>query len=227
MSSVAAITGMRAEAALLPPGMDFVCTGGRADQSYHHAKRLLAEGAVGLASFGIAGGIDPALEPGALVIATNVATSEGLIASCEHWRLRLAAALPEAMSGVVAGTTVPVAFPIEKAALFRNWHALSVDLESDGVARACAEVGKPFVVLRAVADPASRIVPRSALIGLSELGRMRPLTVARGLVARPGDLRGLIRLGLETRTALRALSDAARRLGPSLGFEPGVAVGDD
>jgi adenosylhomocysteine nucleosidase len=227
VSSIAVIAGMRAEAALLPAGLAFVCTGGRSEQAYQEAKRLLAEGAAGLASFGIAGGIDPVLESGALVIATNVVTGDGLIASDERWRLRLAAALPDAMAGVVAGTTVPVAFPVEKAALFRSWHALSVDLESGGVARACAEVGKPFVVLRAVADPARRIIPRSALAGLTERGRMNPLAVARGLTKRPSDLRGLMQLGLETRRALRALSGATRRLGPTLGFEPGVAVGDD
>lgn len=227
MSGIAIITGMRAEAALLSPGLALVSTGGRPERAYQEAKRLLAEGAVGLASFGIAGGLDPALEPGTLVIATKVVTGDGPIASCERWRLSLAAALPRAISGVVAGTTAPVAFPIEKAALFRNWHALTADLESGGTARACAEADKPFVVLRAVADPARRVIPRSALAGLTKTGRMNPLGVARSLLVRPGDLRGLMQLGLETRTALRALSDAARRLGPAFGFEPGVAVGND
>jgi hypothetical protein len=127
----------------------------------------------------------------------------------------------------VVGAAEAVTYPLAKASLHRRWHALVVDMESAAVARACAEAGKPFAVLRAIADPADRAIPRTALVGLSESGRMRPFAVARGVLARPGDLAGLMRLGTETRVALRALAGAARRLGPTLGFEPGMAVGNE
>jgi hopanoid-associated phosphorylase len=220
VSDLAVIVGMRAEAALLPRGVSVVATGGRAARAETEAQRLLAEGAAGLLSFGIAGGLDPSLASGALVIGMTVAMSEGLLPADGSWSLRLAALLPDAKSGVVASPPQAVAYPLEKAALFRNWHALAVDLESAAVARACTEAGKPFAVIRAVADPASRVLPRSALVGLTESGRMNPFAVARNALMRPSDVPGLVKLGGETRVALRALADATRRLGPALGFEP-------
>ncbi len=49
-------------------------------------------------------------------------------------------------------------------------------------------------MIRAVADPASRTIPRAALNGLTESGRMNPFAAARGVLARPGDLPGLMKL---------------------------------
>jgi hypothetical protein len=226
---------MRAEAALLPRGVRVVCSGGRPGRAYDEARRLLGEGASALLSFGIAGGLDPALATGALVIGTAVVVGDKMIMCDQRWveSLRVALSPPyqpsplkgegEGTKGVttgpIFGAAQAVVYPAEKTALHRRWQALTVDLESSGVARACAETGKPFAVLRAVADPAMRAIPRSALVGLTAAGRMNPFAVGRGLLARPGDLPGLMKLGRETRIALRALADAARRLGPTLGFE--------
>ncbi|HEY1721472.1 MAG TPA: nucleoside phosphorylase [Magnetospirillaceae bacterium] len=226
-ASIAIICGMRTEAALLPRGIEFVCTGGRANDALDEARRLLAGGAAGLLSFGIAGGLDPTLRTGALVIGTTVAVSEGKLAADAAWAARLAAALPEAKAGVIAGVAQPVAYPLEKAALFRNWQALVVDMESGAVARACAEAGKPFAVIRAVADPAARTIPRAALNGLTPSGRMNPVAAVRGVIERPSELPGLMKLAVQTRAALRTLADATRRLGPTLGFETLTTLVDE
>ena len=234
----AIVAGMRAEAALLPRAARVVCTGGRAAQAYAEARRLLSEGAAGLLSFGIAGGLDPALAPGALVVGTSVIVGEQEIACDARWvaSLRVPLSPPSrpspfkgegedrkgaaaTMFGVIFGASEAIAYPAAKTALHRRWRALTVDLESGGVARACAEANRPFAVLRAVADPASRAIPRSALAGLTLSGRINPFGVARSLIARPGELPALLQLGGETRTALRTLADAARRLGPTFGFE--------
>lgn len=226
MNGIAVIAGMRAEAALLPPNMVFACTGGNAARAYDEAGRLLAEGADALLSFGIAGGLDPALRTGDLVIGTAVVVGDQQRPCDSGWSQALLAALPAAHSGAIYGATNAVTYPAEKGSLFRRSRAIAVDLESAGAALACTEAGKPFAVLRAIADPASRAIPPSALAGLTPLGRMDPLAVVRRLLANPGDLTGTMKLGLETRTALRALADAARRLGPSFGFEPGMPGGD-
>lgn len=225
---IAVICGMRAEAALLPREVTVVCTGGRVAKAETEARRLLAEGALGVLSFGIGGGLDPALASGALVIGTGVVADDAIIPCDVTWAESLRVVLsPDAKSGIVASPAEPVTFPVEKVALFRAHHALAVDLESAAVARACAEAKKPFAVIRAVADPAMRIIPRAALNGLTESGRMNPLAAARGLLARPGDLPGLLKLAGETRLALKSLADAARRLGPSLGFQALTTLVDE
>ncbi len=226
-AKIAVIAGMRAEAALLPRGVAFACAGGNTARAYDEAKRLLADGAGALLSFGIAGGLDPARRTGDLVIGSAVVVGDATHSCDSGWRMALSAALPGAVNGIVYGAANAVVYPVEKELLFRRTRSIAVDLESAGVALACFEAGKPFAVLRAIADPASRAIPPAALAGLTPLGRMDPLAVLRGVLRRPGDLGGLMRLGAETRTALRALAGAARRLGPALGFEPGMAVGHE
>jgi len=219
VTSIAVIVGLRAEAAALPRGTTYACVGGRPSRAASEARRLLADGAAGLLSFGIAGGLDPAVAPGDLVVGTEVVAGEDSFVCDSRWVEALTDAIPEARRGVIVGASAPLASPIEKLASHRRFHGLAVDLESADVARACAAAGKPFAVLRAVADPATRSIPKSALAGLTATGRMRPFAVARAMLAHPHDLPGLIVLANDTRAALRALTGAARRLGPSLGFE--------
>jgi hopanoid-associated phosphorylase len=223
---IAVICGMRSEAALLPRGTAFACTGGNAARAYDEAQRLLAEGAAGLLSFGIAGGLDPALRPGDLIVGTGVVVGDHTLPCDAAWAERLHAAVPGAKPGAIYGAANAVTFPAEKDSLFRRTRAVAVDLESAGMALACAEAGRPCAVLRAIADPASRAIPPSALKGLTPMGRIDSLPVLRSLLANLGEAGGLMRLGMETRTALGSLADAARRLGPALGFEALAPLGD-
>ena len=98
--------------------------------------------------------------------------------------------------------------PAAKALLFASFGALAVDMESGAVAEACVRAGKPFAVLRAIADPAGRGIPALAMRGLGPEGETRPLAVAAGLLRRPGDLPALIRLGRDSQAALAALGVA-------------------
>ena len=76
VSPLGLITGMKSEAALLyaaaQDGSDPVCpmiavTGGDPLRAETAAREFATAGAAGLISFGIAGGLDPALEPGDLI----------------------------------------------------------------------------------------------------------------------------------------------------------------
>ncbi|MGE5504698.1 MAG: nucleoside phosphorylase [Actinomycetota bacterium] len=210
---IAVVVGMKSEAALV--AVQVVCSGGVTARAEALARRLLAEGASGLLSFGIAGGLAPALMPGAIVVGTEV---DGI--PCDPaWTERLHATLPEAVAGPVRGVELAAASPEAKAAL-RIGGALAVDMESGAVARVCQEAGKPFAVLRAVADPYDRGLPVAALSGLDGDGNPRPFKVMAELLRRPSDLPGLIRVALDSRAALLALGAAARRLGPALGHQP-------
>ncbi|MDR3439299.1 nucleoside phosphorylase [Telmatospirillum sp.] len=219
MTGIGIIVGMRSEAALLPASCRIACSGGLPAKARRLADGLLADGVKGLVSFGIAGGLEPSLRPGDLVIATGVATPEGIVATDVAWRRRLTAALPAARGGLIQGENKIAATPERKAILFGNTRAVAVDLESAAVAQACAAAGIPFAVIRAVADPAERRLPTLALDALDETGRPRPMKVAAGLLRRPEELPGLIRVGLDSRAALSALRAAVRRLGPALGFQ--------
>ncbi|HLN22709.1 MAG TPA: nucleoside phosphorylase [Patescibacteria group bacterium] len=217
-SRIGAVTGLRAEARLLT-GCAVACGGGDPDRAEVLARRLLAEGAAGMVSFGIAGGLRDDLRPGTLVVGEWVVSGEAVLACDEAWSLRLLGQLPGSIGGTVVGARQAVTTPAAKRRLARRWQAVSVDLESAAVARVCAQAGKPFAVLRAIADPVEREIPAPALAGLDLQGRMQPGAVAARLLRQPQHLLGLVRLGWDSRAALTALGRAVRLLGPSLGFQ--------
>jgi hypothetical protein len=92
--------------------------------------------------------------------------------------------------------------------LFQRTGAVAVDLESGAVARAATKAGIPFIVLRAIADSATRDLPPAARIGLDAQGRATLGTVLGSVLSHPGQLPALIRLALDTRVALKALARA-------------------
>lgn len=199
---VLVVVGMRMEAALLPPDVAVVVgtDPGRLEAA--------AAGASAILSFGICGGLDGALPVGALISATRV-RGRGAYAADPGWSLALARATG-ARPGILAGATVPARDPAAKARLRGATDALAVDLESEAAA-ACAHLHRlPFAALRAVADTAADTLPRAALEGLRDDGRVAPGRVLLALLRRPGELPALVTVARRTRIALRALRGAVR-----------------
>ncbi len=213
---IAAITGLVAEARIVQRmGLRAEAAGGRADATCAAIATLLAEGAGALMSFGICGGLDPALRPGALILPRTVLDEEGgryHVDSVLHEELSaaLAGAGLTASEGHMLGATAPAATPAGKAALHRTTGAAAIDLESHLVAGGAAAARIPFVVLRAVADPAERGLPPAALIGLDGKGRAAFGSVLQSIARQPGQMLALLQLALDTQQALAALRRAVR-----------------
>ncbi len=179
---------------------------GRAAQA---ARRLLSDGCSALLSFGMAGGLDPALAPGTLVLATAVQAPDGEnYPSDEAWRAALGARIP-ALAAILLGCDAPVSDPAEKARLFAATGAAAVDMESHAIAAVAADAGIPFLALRAVADPAHRAVPPAALLGVGPDGGTRPGAVLAALVFAPREIPSVMALAGESRRALSALRGVA------------------
>jgi adenosylhomocysteine nucleosidase len=167
-----------------------------------------------LVSFGIGGGLMPQLRAGDVIISGEV------VAEGRSWRgnellcRRLADLAAEigAFSGPVLGSRRILATRRAKARAWAETGALAVDLESDLVARAAADAGIPFVVLRAVSDSLSRNLPPAALIPLAEDGTPDMIRVLAAVLRRPHRHLGLLGLARETRRALSALVGPAHAL---------------
>ena len=208
------LTGLAQEAAIARRISPLVaCSASDPARAERLARDLAGQGATALLSFGIAGGLAPGLRSGDLVIGTAVATDAAIIPCDPDLAAQFAAALPGAVQGDVWGGTVIVDTAAAKARLHRDSGAVIVDLESAAVARAAAEAGLPFGVLRAVADPAAHGLPPAALVGLDAEGRPAIGPVLRALARSPGQLPALIRLGRQSSAAMKALLAAAGRLG--------------
>jgi hopanoid-associated phosphorylase len=213
--TVGILVGMRSEADVVGHKRGLVAvSGGIAAKSLDLARRLLANPHVdGIVSFGIAGGLHPDLHPGDVIVGDWVAVEGQRIACDGVWTARLVSALHRhVQGGGIAGAAVAVTSAQDKAALYRETGALAVDLESGAAAVAAREAGKKLAVVRVVADPASRALPRAALVGLGEDGETRPWEVVKALAGSPGDLPGLIRLAFDSNKAMAALGRAVAAL---------------
>lgn len=214
---VLAVVGMRAEARLLPRGVEVVCAGGDPRRTAAALAARGPEGVRAVLSFGLAGGLDPALPAGALVSAGRLRCADGTVRPVDpDWSSRLAA-VPGGRIGVLAGAAALVASPPAKRALRAFTGAVAVDLESDGAGAFAARHGLPFAVLRAVADDAGATLPHAAAVGLRPDGRPHLPRVLWALTRRPGELPDLIRAARASAAALEALAAAAARLGGDLG----------
>jgi len=165
------------------------------------AERLVARGAGALLSFGLAGGLDPALAPGALVVPAEVVAGDG--------RFATDAALSAWLGGVNAPALLAgeaaLADPAAKRAAFLASGAAAVDLESGAVARVAARHGLPFAVLRAVCDPGGRTLPPAALAALDSRGAIGAWRVLASVLAHPGQVPALLALAGDAARARRAL----------------------
>jgi adenosylhomocysteine nucleosidase len=223
------VTGLAAEAKLVEKAFArtgswerhreprVACDGPGPERAAAAAARLARDGAAVLISFGICGGLDPELRPGDLLLAESVLTGDGARhpASAEQ-RQVLAARLSglgfRIAAGALLGRDRPLAGAADKGARFAATGARAVDMESLGVARAAQAAARPFLVVRAIADPAERNLPRAALKAIGPDGRLKLFPALAAMYLRPWESPALVRLTYETRLAFDTLETVAARL---------------
>jgi adenosylhomocysteine nucleosidase len=206
------VTGLEVEARIARrAGLRTIVAGGKPERRAATIAQAIAAGATGLISFGIAGGLDPKLPPGTVLLPETVSTEAGeTFATDEVWRQRLQAYIPGALGGTFYGAEAVVARVAEKQSVFLRTKAVAVDLESAPVGRAAAHAGIPFVVLRAIADPAHRNVPHAAARALTDEGTVAYGAVFGHLARNPHQFPILLFIARDTRRALTAIRAIAQ-----------------
>ena len=208
---ILSVSGLAREAAIAAgPGVRTLAAGGRRLPELIEA--AIAEGAAGILSFGIAGGLDPTLPPGTAILAAAVVAEGERWAANSAWRDRLAAHLPDTRLGDLAGVDLPVMTQADKQALAAATGALAVDMESHIAARLAAAHGLPFAALRVICDPAGRTIPPAAIAGMREDGGTDLGAILRALLRDPAQLPAMIRLAGDARTAFNLLARCRRAL---------------
>jgi adenosylhomocysteine nucleosidase len=212
---VAAVTGMEAEAQVARrAGIEALPSGGVPTQTQAIAERFLAEGVELLLSFGIAGALAPSLVPGSLLLPHVVIDDAGNRYPVDaHWHEKTCQVLSQLNGlsiekGDLFGSRESIAKIAQKASLFQQKQSIAVDLESHIVARVAARSGTPFLVLRAIADSASRALPPAAVVGLGPDGKPALGRVLLSVARDPRQIPALIRLARDTNMALTALGSA-------------------
>lgn len=204
------VVGLTAEARVAECFGYPVCVGGgtpagAADAAY----QLVEQGVNALVSFGFAGGLDPALRPGALIIPSAI-LSEGHSYAAEP-------TLADRFGGLTGHRLVADSLAATDAVAKRRLHAATgahaIDLESGSVARVALAHSLPFVVVRAISDAADRDLPPAALLAVDKRGRIDLIRVLGSLLRQPKQLPALLALASDAAAARRSLVGlTARRL---------------
>jgi adenosylhomocysteine nucleosidase len=216
------LAGLQSEARCLSAGGGHAWTvalsGTRLDGARRAARQLVEAGATHLLSFGLAGGLDPSLAPGTLLLPERLLTPDGRAIPVEAaWHARATALLADLrpVTAAMAGTDEAVATAAAKAALFARTRATAVDMESHVLAATAPAL--PLLIVRVVADAAGDALPPAALVGVRPDGSTDLGAVLGSVLRRPGQIPALMRLGRAAATAEARLREVAR-LGAPTGF---------
>jgi adenosylhomocysteine nucleosidase len=191
--------------------------GGRAAAA--GASSLIESGATALASWGMAGGLDPTLQAGAIQLPEEIVGIDGRVEpTAPQWRETLSAAIVHTSHLAVTGgrlLTSPHAIGsvADKAELFRTTGAAAVDMESLAVAEIARKAELPFVAVRVIVDSASDTLPRIVTAAADQEGHLQIWRLMSALALAPTQLAPLIRLARRYRAANRTLATVAH-MGP-------------
>jgi adenosylhomocysteine nucleosidase len=231
------VTGLRYEAAIAEeairsapalPGDDRVtaaCHGPGQSRAQSAAEALVDIGACALLSFGIAGGCNPGLPAGTVIVATGIRDlSPGgggeILYTNRGWQRRMKSLLlgnvllEEAM---LASVGDPLMNSKSKIQLFDDLGAAAVDMESAAAARVAIAAGIPFMALRVIVDTADTSLPPATMAGMTPDGTIRTGPVLRAILRRPQDVPGLIGIGIAESKARQSLKRIAAVAAPLFG----------
>jgi len=157
-------------------------------------------------SAGLAGGLDPKLEHGDLLLIDRVGDGQG------RWLSLQLNYEPGADNPVQPGSLLTVDRVIgraeEKLALGQKHGAAAVDMETLAVAETCQAAATPLVAVRVISDTADEDLPREVERLLRQRSTAAQAGAALGALARrPGSAADLWRLRNRAETAAAKLGD--------------------
>ncbi len=198
--------------AVLADGNLVAVSGMGPEAARNAAERLIDAGATSLVSWGLAGGLDPDLEAGAVCVPREVIAADGSrLSTARSWRESLSSSVPSGHRvGNEALLTAEFALetPADKRAARGATGACAVDMESAAVAQVAETHGVPFIAVRVIVDTARDRIPR-AVAGASRAGKLRTGRLILGLIRSPLQIASLLRLARRYRVALRSLRAVA------------------
>jgi adenosylhomocysteine nucleosidase len=188
--------------------------------------RAFRDGARGVVSFGVAGGLSPNLAPGTCVIGSVIVSGTDRmkrLSMHDDWSKSLLQAMPGAIRGPLYGSPGPVTNPRAKAALYRRTGAIAVDMESPyrrrRGGRAWAAHGRPPGHHRSGGARTTSVRP-----GRPTAERGRDIAaLIWSVLKRPCDLPSLMRLALDAHAARRTLLRGRELLESSCGTADFIA----
>jgi adenosylhomocysteine nucleosidase len=217
--------------ALLADGNLLAVSGMGSKAARSAAERLIDAGATSLVSWGLAGGLDPDLEAGAVCVPREVIAADGSrLPTARSWQESLSSSVPSGRrvdNDALLTAERALETTADKSAARRATGACAVDMESSAVAQVAEAHGVPFIAVRVIVDTARDSIP-PAVAGASRAGKVQLGRLILGLMRSPLQIGSLLRLARRYRVALRSLQAIAAlgKLEPpsaTVGAAPGAS----
>lgn len=202
------VTGLAQEARIAAgPGKTVICSSSDPSQLRALLKVFDPKSICGVISFGVAGGLDPNLRTGDVVIASEVIAGEKRWQAAHDFSRSLLGGLDERRvnRGSLVGVEQVIAAPAGKKALRSATGASACDMESHIAANYAEKTGLPFAAICVISDPANRALPAIATNAIKPDGNIDLVKVMRGLARNPMTLSALVATGRDFNRALRSL----------------------
>lgn len=204
------VTGLVQEARIAAgPGMTVICS----SSDPRVLRTLLASfdstSIRGVISFGVAGGLDPDLESGDVVVATDIVCGDRRWMAGKEFSHQVLSDADlrgrRVIRGSLVGVEKVIAARAGKLELRASTGASACDMESHIAADYAAAAGLPFAAIRVISDPATRALPELATHAIKPNGDIDLRKVLRGLARNPSLLKSLVSTGRDFNRALRSL----------------------
>lgn len=201
------LCGLESEAVLARRihNAEIACAGARPQKARWLARELVKNGAKRIMSFGIAGGLEPGLPIGSMIIGTHVASHDGQWTCDAAWINAMTQKLPEAHCGGVWGSEFLVPTAKDKRTLYEKSRCLIVDMESQCAAQIAAEAELPLAVVRVVCDSSDMDVPPVVMAAVNEDGSINALKAIWSLMRSPRQISSLSYVMRGTNKAMKVL----------------------
>ncbi len=203
-------------------------TGTGPDNAIKATELLLAKGSSKLISWGCAAALDPSLSAGDLCLPKTIITENQehhpTHSAWQQHATKLLSELQPIYSGPLCESSSIVASKIDKKTLHDTSGSVALDMESAAIAKAAQKANIPFLVIRAVADPADMNMPGAVIQAINDEGLVDIKKLVVYLLTHPNEIPSLVKLGFAFRLARKKLKSVAHQLESIATFpsKPGI-----
>jgi len=190
-------------------------SGAGVDNAKAAAKKLIANGARLLVSWGCSAGLGPDIKPGDLVIASQVLNSEHCFDTDMPMQTELQRIFSDCLTvhtGKMYSSDKLIGLSPDKHRIHADFHAIALDMESIAIAEASNDAQLAFAVIRSIADPVTMDLPQAVAKALNNHGEVSLAKLLGHLCWHPWEVVPLIKLGTHFKAAQKTLKIVAREL---------------
>jgi adenosylhomocysteine nucleosidase len=218
MKPVIVATGFTREVRTVEgPGIVAIAGGGVAERLEAALHAATAQGAAGIVSYGLTGGLADGLRIGDWVVGDRIAGA--IDRECHpEWRDAIAARLPGARIGGFFADGRMIDTVAEKRALGVKHGALAVDMESHVAAGVAKAHGLPFAIVRIVSDEVDHLLPHAITVSMRPDGGFDKAAMRASLAQAPGQMADVFQTMRQFAHGFRGLRAGAKAMGERLAF---------